>query len=50
MKQSDIKRVVDRLFDALQDVQVSIAIDALDRVRKEFEQAQAEKAKEIIHD
>jgi hypothetical protein len=47
---ADIKRVVDRLFDALQDVQVSIAIDALDRVRKEFEQAQAEKAKEIIHD
>jgi hypothetical protein len=40
MKQSgEIKHVTDRLFDALQDVEVEIALGALARVTEEFSRA-----------
>jgi hypothetical protein len=41
-QQSEIKHVVDRLFDALVDVKVEIALEALGRVIEEFQRAQDE--------
>jgi hypothetical protein len=42
MKQSDVKHVSDRLFDVLLDVEVGVALQALNRVIKEFERAKDE--------
>jgi hypothetical protein len=37
-----LARVVNKLFDVLADVEISVALQALGRVTKEFEQAQDE--------
>jgi hypothetical protein len=37
-----VARVVNKLFDVLQEVEVKVALDALARVTKEFQQAQNE--------